>query len=63
MKRLFAACLALLALASPAAASNDPFLSGPLADFLDIFRQEAIPRREIAWSNPYAPGTVGVSTS
>jgi lipoprotein-anchoring transpeptidase ErfK/SrfK len=63
MKRLLVACLALMALVPPASAANDPFLSGPLADFLDIFRQEAIPRREIAWNNPYAAGTVVVSTS
>jgi lipoprotein-anchoring transpeptidase ErfK/SrfK len=56
-------CLALAVLATPAAAATDPFLSGPLADFLDIFRQEAIPRREIAWNSVYAPGTVVVSTS
>jgi lipoprotein-anchoring transpeptidase ErfK/SrfK len=36
---------------------------GPLADFLDIFRQQAIPRRVVAWHRGQGPGTVVISTS
>ncbi len=36
---------------------------GPLADFLDIFRMQAIPRRVVAWHRGQGPGTVVISTS
>ena len=49
--------------ASPASAFTDPFASGPIADFLTIFRQQGIPREVVAWRSGYAPGTVVVSTS
>ncbi|MCI0466720.1 MAG: L,D-transpeptidase [Beijerinckiaceae bacterium] len=35
---------------------------GPLADFLSIFREQAIPRRVVSWDRGYAPGTVVIST-
>jgi lipoprotein-anchoring transpeptidase ErfK/SrfK len=56
--------IALLAVfcASPASANN-PLASGPLADFLNIFRQPAIPRQLVAWTHGYEPGTVVISTS
>ena len=53
---------ALLA-ASPALAISDPFARGPLADFLNIFSQQAIPRQVVAWDGGQAPGTVVISTS
>ncbi|HZM07308.1 MAG TPA: L,D-transpeptidase, partial [Methylocella sp.] len=44
-------------------ASFNPLDRGPLADFLNIFRQQAIPRRVVSWHRGYAPGTVVVSTN
>ena len=32
----------------PAHAGN-PFDSGPIADFMNIFREQAIPRQTVAW--------------
>src|SRR4051794_18029241 len=49
--------------ASPALASNDPTSGGPLADFLNLFRQQAVPRELVAWNRADKPGTVVVSTS
>ena len=62
MKRLFALLLCLLA-AGGAPASAAPFDSGPLADFLTLFRQPGIPKRTVAWTQTQAPGTIVVSTS
>ncbi len=58
-----AAALAFTAGAAPAYAAFDPFTSGPLADFLDLFRQPAIPREVVRWESDYAPGSIVVSTS
>ena len=44
----------------PAAAG--PFDSGPLADFMNIFRSQAIPRETVAWAGKERPGTIVVST-
>ncbi len=44
--------------ASPALANN-PLDSGPLADFLNVFRQSAIPRQLVVWTHGYAPGHRG----
>ena len=46
--------------ASPALAG--PFDSGPLADFMNIFKTQAIPRETVAWSGREKPGTIVVST-
>jgi lipoprotein-anchoring transpeptidase ErfK/SrfK len=54
-------CL-VLASASPAAAFENPLSRGPLADFLSIFRQQAVPREVIAWNGGHAAGTIVVST-
>jgi lipoprotein-anchoring transpeptidase ErfK/SrfK len=65
--------LALLS-ASPALAFNNPLNSvrlanfhpldrGPLADFLNLFREQAIPREIIPWHRGYKPGTVVISTT
>ena len=48
---------------SPAFAYNNPLDSGPLADFLNIFRQSAIPRRTVIWTHGQTPGTIVISTS
>jgi lipoprotein-anchoring transpeptidase ErfK/SrfK len=48
---------------SPALAYNNPLDSGPLADFLNIFRQSAIPRRTVMWTHGQRPGTIVISTS
>ena len=65
MIRIFARLGAIAALlaASPALAISDPFARGPLADFLNIFSQQAIPRQVVAWDGGQAPGTVVISTS
>src|ERR1700736_6750550 len=44
-------------------ANFNPLNRGPLADFLNLFREQAIPRQVIAWHRGYAPGTVVISTS
>ena len=75
MVRTFArtGILALL-IGSPAFAFNKPLSGvqltdfnplnhGPLADFLNLFREQAIPRRVVAWQRGFAPGTVVISTN
>ncbi|MCI0598065.1 MAG: L,D-transpeptidase [Beijerinckiaceae bacterium] len=44
-------------------ANLNPLERGPLADFLNIFREQAIPRRVVPWQRGQAPGTVVISTS
>ncbi len=44
-------------------ADLNPLTHGPVADFLDIFREPAIRREVIAWNADYPAGTVVVSTS
>ncbi|KQP60985.1 L,D-transpeptidase [Methylobacterium sp. Leaf108] len=53
---------ALIAAGTPAQAAN-PFDSGPIADFMNIFREQAIPRETVAWNGSEKPGTVVVSQS
>jgi lipoprotein-anchoring transpeptidase ErfK/SrfK len=64
----------LLFNAVPAFAITDPLSSleaarlnllerGPLADFLNLFREQPIPRRVVAWKRGDAPGTVVIATS
>jgi lipoprotein-anchoring transpeptidase ErfK/SrfK len=48
---------------TPALASTNPLDSGPIADFLNIFRQSAIPRRTVIWTHGQRPGTIVISTS
>jgi lipoprotein-anchoring transpeptidase ErfK/SrfK len=43
-------------------AQADLFDRGPIADFLNGFRSQAIPRDTVAWSGKEKPGTVVVST-
>ena len=63
-RRPFAYALLCLALGSalPAAAFENPLDRGPLADFLNIFRQQAVPRQLVPWRGGHAPGTIVVST-
>ena len=76
MVRTFAPAGILLALlnGSPGLAFNNPLSGvqlanfnplnrGPLADFLNLFREQAIPRQVVAWHRGYKPGTVVISTS
>jgi len=52
-----------LAVAFPARAMDNPLNRGALADFLNIFREQAIPRQVVLWRHPeYKKGTVVVST-
>ncbi|MGH6846561.1 MAG: L,D-transpeptidase [Methylocella sp.] len=44
-------------------ANFNPLDRGPLADFLNLFREQAIPRRVVPWHRGYAPGTVVISTT
>jgi lipoprotein-anchoring transpeptidase ErfK/SrfK len=44
-------------------ANFNPLDRGPLADFLNLFREQAIPRRVVPWHRGDAPGTVVISTS
>jgi len=64
MLRMFARAGVLLALLSgtPAFAFKNPLSLGSLADFLNLFQMQAIPREVVAWNGGYAPGTVVVST-
>src|ERR1044071_7255625 len=64
MFRALGAALTLLGgILPPAFAIGDPFPSGPLADFLTVFRQSAVPRQVVRWTKPeFKPGTVVVST-
>jgi lipoprotein-anchoring transpeptidase ErfK/SrfK len=51
----------LLAFAAPAAAN--PFDRGPVADFINQFRLQSIPRQTVIWNHPeFAKGMVVVST-
>lgn len=65
MKRWFTASLLLLSMAvtAPVPARADLLDSGPLADFLTLFRQPGIPKRVVAWSGSAPAGTIIVSTS
>ncbi|MFY9627389.1 MAG: L,D-transpeptidase [Methylocystis sp.] len=55
--------LGALSLASPALALENPLDRGPLADFLNVFREQAIPRQVVVWNHPeFKKGTVVVST-
>ena len=50
--------------ASPAFASNNPLNRGPVADFLSVFRVQAIPRQAVIWRHSeYGRGSVVVSTT
>jgi len=58
-----ALALGALPLGIPAPARADLLDSGPLADFINVFKTQAIPRETVAYAGPEKPGTVVVSTS
>jgi lipoprotein-anchoring transpeptidase ErfK/SrfK len=62
MLRVITLLAAALTLSTPARAYNDPISRG-LAEFLNIFSVQAVPRQVVTWRKGYAPGTVVVSTS
>jgi lipoprotein-anchoring transpeptidase ErfK/SrfK len=48
---------------SPAGALGGPLERGPIADFLTLFREQAIPRQTVVWTHPqYKAGDVVIST-
>ena len=57
-----AAVLGLTLLGAPGAEAG-PLERGPLADFLNSFRMQAIPRETVAFPSNEKPGTIVVSTS
>lgn len=60
-RRLLLGLVMLLPAAS--AYANNPLDSGSLADFLNIFRQQAIPPKVVIWHHPeFKKGTIVVST-
>ncbi|GEO97880.1 L,D-transpeptidase [Methylobacterium haplocladii] len=58
-----AAIAAMLCLGAAPEARANPLDSGPIADFMNIFKTQAIPRDTVAWRGKEKPGTVVVSTS
>ncbi|MBN9447561.1 MULTISPECIES: L,D-transpeptidase [unclassified Bosea (in: a-proteobacteria)] len=62
MLRAIVLTAAALAFATPASAYSNPISRG-LADFLNIFSEQPVPRQLVAWNGKQAPGTVVVSTS
>ncbi len=65
--RLAFAAIFLASLAgSPALADDNPLggllRQGPIADFLNIFQEPAIPRRVVAWDGDQPAGTIVIST-
>ena len=51
-----------LATGTPASALTNPLDTGPVADFFNEFRQQAIPRETVTYPGPEKAGTVVVST-
>jgi lipoprotein-anchoring transpeptidase ErfK/SrfK len=62
MLRAIVLVVAILVLAAPARAYDNP-LSRGLADFLNIFSEQPIPRQMVPWNGKQAAGTVVISTS
>lgn len=65
VKRVAFLLIGLMALniALPAEALSSPLDRGPLADFLNLFREQAIPKQIVIWKHPeYKKGTIVVST-
>jgi len=59
---LLAGSIALAGL-TPAYAESNPLSRGPLADFLNIFSMQAIPKQIVVWRHPeYRKGTIVIST-
>jgi lipoprotein-anchoring transpeptidase ErfK/SrfK len=61
--RLIAAVVtAVTTLALPSGVTANPLTRGPVADFLNLFQQQAVPRETIVWRGGHSPGTIVVST-
>jgi lipoprotein-anchoring transpeptidase ErfK/SrfK len=58
-----AAMAGLFAILSNVPAAASPIQSGPLADFLNVFQSQAIPRKLVIWTHGYPKGTVVISTT
>jgi lipoprotein-anchoring transpeptidase ErfK/SrfK len=55
--------LVALSLFFPELALGNPLDRGPLADFINVFREQAIPSQVVIWTHPqFKTGTVVVST-
>ena len=55
---------ATVALPAPARAMDGPLSRGPIADFLNSFSVQAIPKQVVLWRHPqYRKGTIVVSTT
>ena len=64
MKRWIASALLCGMIAgAPLPAGASILDSGPVADFLTLFREPGIPRQVVTWRHGYPAGTVVVSTS
>jgi lipoprotein-anchoring transpeptidase ErfK/SrfK len=56
------AAITVLGVVAPALALENPLNRGALADFMNLFRQQAIPSQLVVWKHPeYKKGTVVVS--
>ncbi|WP_158808780.1 L,D-transpeptidase [Beijerinckia sp. L45] len=53
----------LLTVLSMAPAAANPMQSGPLANFMNVFQSQAIPRKLVIWTHGYPKGTVVISTT
>lgn len=62
MLRAIILFVATLALSAPAYAYDNTVSRG-LADFLNVFSEQPIPRQIVAWGRQYPPGTIVISTS
>ena len=62
MLRIITLALVGLAFAGPAHAYGNPISRG-LADFLNIFSAQPVPREVVSWRKGHSPGTVVISTS
>ena len=52
-----------LSMLSPVIALANPLDRGPLADFLNVFREQAIPRQVVIWRHPeFKKGAIVIST-
>ena len=52
-----------LSMLSPVIALANPLDRGPLADFINVFREQAIPRQVVIWRHPeFKKGTIVIST-
>jgi lipoprotein-anchoring transpeptidase ErfK/SrfK len=62
----FAAIFLAILGGAPALADDNPLggllRQGPIADFLNIFQEPAIPRRVVAWDGDHPAGTIVIST-